>query len=86
MSNDKTLTLEQLQGNLRRLAERLDYGMDECALGDSLEFDAVSSILFDLSNGRSGDEIADMLDLPVEYCDFDDEYGLDEPEDDEEEV
>lgn len=65
-------TLEQLHTNLRRLAERLEFAMDDCDLGDALDFDGVAYILYDLANGASGDAIADHLELPSEDS-FEDE-------------
>lgn len=67
------LTLESLQSNLRRLAERLEYAMDDDILDDALDFDAVSAILYGLADGQSGDYIGDGLDLPEEHPDVQDE-------------
>lgn len=67
------LTLETLQDNLRRLAERLDFAMDDCDMGDALDFDSVASILCGLANGTPGDVIANGLELPTEYPEFEDE-------------
>lgn len=70
------LTLETLQANLRRLAERLEFGMNECDMGDALDFDGVAHVLYGLADGVTGDTIADGLELPTEYPEYDDE---DEP-------
>ena len=61
-----TLTLEQLQANLRHLAERLEYGMDDDGCDMSMDLDAIASVLHGLADGQSGDAIGDALELPSE--------------------
>jgi hypothetical protein len=68
------LTLETLQANLRRLAERLDFEADDDdSYSDTLDMDCVSSMLYDLANGVSGDVIADNMEFPTESPDRDEE-------------
>ncbi len=77
---NKPLTLEVLQANLRRLAERLEFEMESDDYSDTLDMDCVAYILHDLANGVSGDEIADHMDFPTESPDLDEDDYFDEEE------
>lgn len=83
MSEEKVwtpLTLQLLQDNLRRLAERLDWSCEDEIL--TFDADEVSYLLCDLANGVSGDKLAECMELPDTGC-FD-EQDEDEGDYDEE--
>lgn len=60
------LTVEQLQKNLLDLADRIDTQLEWDDFVDALDIDDVGNILRDLVNGRSGHDLADLLDLASE--------------------
>jgi hypothetical protein len=64
-SNPKSLTLEVLQANLRKLAYSLAivsrYSLE---VEDSIDCEVFSNVLLDLANGWSADQLIESMYLP----------------------